>query len=611
MAIGACGLSFASMGVAHAATITVTTDVDDVVNNGNCTFREAVKALNTSTVVDACAAGNGSSDLIVLPFGGVTFSTSGNISILKNVTIDGSGWALSQMDFRNNSATLVIGDGGASKPTVSFSNMLVTNNGATGFWVRNGSTLFLNYVKMLRMGFYNVSNPGCILVDAGAASSINASELRQCTGFSGGAVQNAGTFSAYHSGFIENNGEHGGTVANSGTTSIYNSTFAKNTSRLEGAAIYNTGGVSSLSGCTVAYNTNNTGGFCNASDSHCGTIYNYSGTVYLTATIVTKSTSAGQTYNADCSGVDPDPTHNVTYTAPVTSLGYNLLGEFASNGCPKIATDLAPQDAQLQTTSGTWPVDGRGGASMAYIPAPTSPVLNFIPGSQTPCAIEDQRQIARGKDGSGKCDIGSVEASTALLVVDNTPGLSTGDSNIQYILNAMGYAVQIVDDDVAVTSSANGKQLVVISDSVTSSKILAKFRDITSGVVVMETALFDDMKMTGTAATEYGTTANQTQVLASGPLSALAGYGTASIYLSPVYNPTDFGWGKAASNAIIHARLVDGSNHPAVFEYPKGYALVGGGSAAGPRLGLYALSTAALDTNGVALDQEVFLRASH
>jgi len=55
------GLASMAAGVprALAASITVTTVVDDMTVNGNCTLREAIQAANTDTAVDACAAGNG------------------------------------------------------------------------------------------------------------------------------------------------------------------------------------------------------------------------------------------------------------------------------------------------------------------------------------------------------------------------------------------------------------------------------------------------------------------------------------------------------------------------------------------------------------------------
>jgi CSLREA domain-containing protein len=50
-----------------AATILVTTGVDDLTANGNCTLREAFQAAQTNLAVDLCAAGTLAHDLVLLP----------------------------------------------------------------------------------------------------------------------------------------------------------------------------------------------------------------------------------------------------------------------------------------------------------------------------------------------------------------------------------------------------------------------------------------------------------------------------------------------------------------------------------------------------------------
>jgi len=54
--------------VARAATITVNSMADAVVNDGNCTLREAILAANSDTAIDGCAAGSGP-DVVVVPAG--------------------------------------------------------------------------------------------------------------------------------------------------------------------------------------------------------------------------------------------------------------------------------------------------------------------------------------------------------------------------------------------------------------------------------------------------------------------------------------------------------------------------------------------------------------
>jgi CSLREA domain-containing protein len=60
-------------GDAAATVITPSTTADDLTNNGNCTLREAVKAADTDTAVDACPAGSGA-DVISLQAGTYTLA---------------------------------------------------------------------------------------------------------------------------------------------------------------------------------------------------------------------------------------------------------------------------------------------------------------------------------------------------------------------------------------------------------------------------------------------------------------------------------------------------------------------------------------------------------
>src|SRR3712207_11786 len=80
----------------HAATITVTTTIDEVNDDGDCSLREAQTAANTDEVVDACPAGSGA-DSISLPAGTYALTVSGNgttagdLDITDDTTLIGAG----------------------------------------------------------------------------------------------------------------------------------------------------------------------------------------------------------------------------------------------------------------------------------------------------------------------------------------------------------------------------------------------------------------------------------------------------------------------------------------------------------------------------------------
>lgn len=88
------------------ATITVTSGLDNLADNGDCTLREAIQAANTDAAVDACPAGNGD-DLILLAPGSYGLSlegrsedanATGDLDILSSLVIRGGGSAATIID---------------------------------------------------------------------------------------------------------------------------------------------------------------------------------------------------------------------------------------------------------------------------------------------------------------------------------------------------------------------------------------------------------------------------------------------------------------------------------------------------------------------------------
>lgn len=84
---------------AHAATITVTTNVDALNSDGDCSLREAIVAANTDQSVSGCAAGSGP-DTIELPAGQYVLAiagrsksaaATGDLDIAEDVMIVGAG----------------------------------------------------------------------------------------------------------------------------------------------------------------------------------------------------------------------------------------------------------------------------------------------------------------------------------------------------------------------------------------------------------------------------------------------------------------------------------------------------------------------------------------
>ncbi len=172
----------------------------------------------------------------------------------------------------------------------------------------------------------------------------------------------------------------------------------------------------------------------------------------------------------------------------------------------------------------------------------------------------------------------------ALLVTGSTT-LNAGDAAARDRLVATGLVPVIRTGTAVTTAEAAGKALVLLSSTPASSSINTKFRTTVTPVLNWESALMDDMGMTGpTSGTHYGTTTGQTQVAivnAAHPLAAgLSGTVTVS---SPAAIHT---WGVPNANAVTVARPVGQATRGAIFAYEKG-SIMPGLVAPGRRVGFF------------------------
>jgi hypothetical protein len=181
-------------------------------------------------------------------------------------------------------------------------------------------------------------------------------------------------------------------------------------------------------------------------------------------------------------------------------------------------------------------------------------------------------------DGGGSVDEQGAQAealtagSAVLFVVGNT-SLSAGDAAIQTRLQGLGATVTLRSATAATSADAQGKALIVISESVTSGDVNTKFRDSAVPVICLEPALFDDFRLAGTVdGADYGISTNQTELeltaishpLAAGltvPISSAAGA---------------FSWGRPAPGAIGIGRIVGSSDRMGIFAFDTGQALTSG-----------------------------------
>jgi hypothetical protein len=191
----------------------------------------------------------------------------------------------------------------------------------------------------------------------------------------------------------------------------------------------------------------------------------------------------------------------------------------------------------------------------------------------------------------------TTSARTALLVVGSTT-LNSGDNAVKTRLQNLGYTVTAVASNTSLNaSSANGMSLVAISSTVTPANVTNKFTNLAIPVLNWRADLMDDLGMTGTPTTEYGTTATQTQVSIINAAHALAAGLSGTITVVSASNT--FTWGKPNANAAKIATLTSDATKIMIFGYDNG-ATMPGLDAPARRVGFFLHNTtaASLNTNG-------------
>ena len=198
-----------------------------------------------------------------------------------------------------------------------------------------------------------------------------------------------------------------------------------------------------------------------------------------------------------------------------------------------------------------------------------------------------------------------------LFVVANATNPNLSEVNIATAVTALGYTVEFVTDSLSTTANAAGKSLILIASSVTSSQVNTKFRDVAIPIVNWESALFDDLAMTGlTAGTDLGTTGGQTALVITNPSHPLAAGQTGQKEVFGVSGTMT--WGNPNANAARVASVVGNPNQAAIFAYETGASMVGLNAPA-RRVGLFLNDTSgeALTGNGTSFLERAIVWATN
>jgi hypothetical protein len=163
----------------------------------------------------------------------------------------------------------------------------------------------------------------------------------------------------------------------------------------------------------------------------------------------------------------------------------------------------------------------------------------------------------------------------ALFVVENAATLRPSDELLRARIASLGFDVEVRKAPSSTSADANGRALIVVSETVTSGDVGTKFTNAAVPLISCEPAILDDLKMTGTSGspgTDFGTELHETQlqITAGHPLAA----GLSGLVTVTTAQGT-YTWGNPSSSAIKVAGIVGKTNEWGIFAYDTGDAMVG------------------------------------
>lgn len=197
---------------------------------------------------------------------------------------------------------------------------------------------------------------------------------------------------------------------------------------------------------------------------------------------------------------------------------------------------------------------------------------------------------------------------TALFLVENPGALNTSEQRIRSRLQGRGIRVEVIDDDAFTPARADGCQLVVMSKTVTSTKIANKLKGVGCGVVFWEDNQQKlDMLATihndGLDGTSWHQEGNDVHVWGEAPSELRAGLsGRVLLYTrhdQMTYAPN----GDLSSAAIVIAEFEDPGGPKVIYVMERDAVLADGSRAAGRRayFGLYQDTFQYLTEDGLRL----------
>jgi hypothetical protein len=394
-------------------------------------------------------------------------------AINNEMILDGPGTDAVFVNGNSQGSVFLVGSG----ESVSISGLTITGGNAGG--VFNVGTLMLTACTLI--GNTDLSAGGGIYNDG--SLTITNSTLAYNQSFDGGAIVNDinGILTITNSTVAYNSGDGTGCggIINKDTLTVTGSTFSGNVGAGNGGAIFNTGALRVSDSTFSGNGTSNGGG---------GGIYNFGGIV-----IVTSSTFSGNFAGTTGGGIAQRPgAGNTTiddtivagntapvgpkaaspdFAGPVTSLGYNLIGDGTGS-----AGFTGPGD-QVGTTANSvnpelGPLADNGGPTWTMALLSGSPAINAGNLNSAGMPEFDQRGPGFPRIVGGRIDIGAYESlyqpTPSQLAFTVVPSMVTAGADFNFQVDVEDTHGNLVISDSSLLSVTGGALTVQVVGGIAS-----------------------------------------------------------------------------------------------------------------------------------------------
>lgn len=208
--------------------------------------------------------------------------------------------------------------------------------------------------------------------------------------------------------------------------------------------------------------------------------------------------------------------------------------------------------------------------------------------------------------GISQCDLHASAIAyynmNVMLVVGNA-SLNASDQLAYNRLASLGYHVIVETDSAVTAASVKYMRLVVISETVVSSSINTKLRDVEVPIVCYEPFLVDDFQMAGAASgTDYGLSLIASRIVISTPSHPIAQGLTGTVTVSTMLDGSTeeyLAWAKIGPGGVQVASLPGYATRSSVYAFDKGATLLNGSAAPARRVGFFGSGPLGGFLNGV------------